>query len=804
MGLLKPEEFQAKWIGYEPADENAKPKPGPMGCPLLRKEFAVEQPVRRATLYASALGVYRMHINGRPVGNDYFTPDWTDYHKRVYYNTYDVTDLVKQGPNALAGILGPGWYSGAIAWWKDGKIYGPYPRLLAQLEIELADGSRMTVASDGSWKTAAGPILEGEFLAGETYNATQEIPGWDQSGLDVAKWRPVQITKNIPARLEAFPGLTVQETGIVTPVELTEPKTGKFVFNMGQNFTGVARLKVKGPRGTRIVLRFAERLNPDGTIYTTNLRTARCTDTYVLKGDGEEIYQPRFTFRCFQYVEVANYPGKPGLDAITGAALNSAIPLVGKFECSNPMLNKLFSNIVWTQRANYLSVPTDCPQRDERLGWMGDAEAFIRTGTYCADVAAFFTKWMTDVNDAQEAEGDFPNFAPRALEKGPGAAAWGDAGVICPCALYWVYNDRELLERCYPAMTRWIEFCRKHSTNLLRPNEGWGDWLNINADMPRDVMATAYFAESTRLTALAAKSLGNDDDAKKYMDLFEQIKAAFNKAYVAPDGRIKGNTQTCYVLALAFQLLPPEKRPLASQYLLDDIKAHDGRLSTGFVGTSLVMPTLSRFGQTPAAYELVQSEKFPSWGFTIKHGATSIWERWDGWTPEKGFQDPGMNSFAHYAFGAVGQWLFQSMAGIDTQEPGFQQILLKPQPNLSLPASSEKDIAWVKAKYRSLHGEIAVAWKKDAKAGELLLDVTVPANTTAKLLLPWEIAAMSSNQPPIRLFKESGKPLEESPGLKILGPQRTIDLPQGGPVYLAVQLAAGRYHFQTPWSVQSK
>ncbi|MBN2578072.1 MAG: glycoside hydrolase family 78 protein [Pirellulales bacterium] len=795
MGLLEPGEFQAKWIGLEPVEKEAaappekkapdsagkkpKEKPAPMGCPLLRKEFTVDQPLRRATLYASALGVYRMHVNGKPVGNDYFTPDWTDYHKRVYYNAYDVTDLLKQGPNALAGILGPGWYAGPIAWWDGGKLYGPYPRLLAQLEIELADGSRMTVATDGSWKTTRGPVLEGEFLAGETYDATQEIPGWDRPGLDDAKWRPVQMTDKVAARLQAFPGVTVQETGILKPAKITEPQPGKYVFDLGRNFTGVVRLKVKGPRGTRIVLRFAERLNPDGTIYTANLRGARATDTYVLRGDGDEIYQPRFTFHGFQYVEVSGYPGRPGLDAITGVALNSAIPLVGEFECSNPMLNKLFSNIVWTQRGNYLSVPTDCPQRDERLGWMGDAEVFIRTGTYCADVAAFFTKWMVDVDDAQGAEGDFPNFAPRVVDKAPGSAAWGDAGVICPCTLYWVYNDRRLLEKCYPAMTRWVEFCRKHSDHLLRPNEGYGDWLNIKADTPRDVLATAYFAESARLTARAAKILGKEDDAKKYMELFDEIKSAFNKAYVAADGRIKGNTQTCYVLALAFELLPPEKRETAVRYLLEDIKARDGRLSTGFVGTSLLMPTLSRFGRTPTAYALALSEKFPSWGFTVKHGATSIWERWDGWTPEKGFQDPGMNSFAHYAFGAVGQWLFQTMAGIDTQEPGFQKILIRPELG--------EGIDWVKASYRSLHGEIASAWKREGS--KLVLDVTIPANTTAKVSIPVNVNREIERE---KLVSESGRPLSEAPRVKVIGKgksQLSVD----------VEVEAGQYHFETHW-----
>jgi alpha-L-rhamnosidase len=775
MGLLEPQEFKAKWIGYAPADDESASKPAVMGCPLLRKEFKIEQPIRRATLYASALGVYRMYLNGKAVGNDYFTPDWTDYAKRVYYNTYDVTDLVKLGGNALGGILGPGWYSGHIAWDKNGKIYGPYPRLWAQLEIELADGARIVVASDETWKTASGPIVEGEFLAGETYDATKETPGWDEAGFDESQWRAVKITEKIPAKLEAFPGVTVQETDTLTPVKITEPQPGTYVFDMGRNFAGVARLKVTGPRGAQVKMRFAERLNPDGTIYTKNLRAARATDTYVLKGQGQEVYQPRFTYHGSQYVEVTGFPGKPQRDAVTGVALNSAVPLVGEFECSSEMVNTLYQNIVWTQRANYISVPTDCPQRDERLGWTGDAECFVRAATYNADVAAFFTKWLVDLDDAQDAEGAFPDVAPRVVVKEGGTAAWADAGTICPCTIYWVYDDRRLLQRHYPAMVRWVEYCRKNSKNLLRPDAGYGDWLSIKAETPKDVIGTAYFAESAKITALAAKILGREEDAKKYMELFDEIKAAFNKAYVNSEGRIKGNTQTCYVMALYFDLLPEDKREAAVKYLVEDIRNRDGRLSTGFLGTSILMPTLSRFKQTPVAYELLLSEKFPSWGFTIKHGATSIWERWDGWTPEKGFQDPKMNSFAHYSFGAVAQWLFQTVAGIDTARPGFQNILIKPEPG--------DGIDWVKAAYRSPHGKIISAWKKTGN--KLVIDLTIPANTTAKAFLPANLER-SDVQP-----TESGKPVDQAPGVKVLGLDGKT---------LNVEIGAGTYRFEMPYS----
>jgi alpha-L-rhamnosidase len=742
-------------------------------CPLLRKEFKVAGAVRRATVYGSALGNYRLYINGKPVGNDYFTPDWTDYNKRVYYNTYDVTDLIKaNGPNAIGGVLAAGWYAGAIGYQSQRNIYGDKPRLFAQLEIELADGTVQTVATDGSWKTAFGPYIEGEFLAGETYDATKEIAGWADPGLNDADWRAATVTESIPAVLQAFPNVTIQETGALKPLKIAEPKPDAYVFDMGQNFAGFVRLKARGPAGTKVVLRFAEMLNPDGTIYTKNLRGARATDTYILKGDGEEVWQPRFTFHGFRYVEVTGYPGKPAEDAVTGIVINSNVPLVGTFECSSPMVNRLYQNIVWTQRANFISIPTDCPQRDERMGWTGDAQTFVRAATYNADVAAFFTKWLVDLEDAQGADGNFPDVAPRVVDLAGGVAAWADAGTICPWTIYQVYNDKRLLEKHYAAMVRWVEYCRRNSKDLLRPAHGFGDWLSINANTPTDVIATAYFAHSARLTADAARVLGKEADARKYDELFQQIKDAFNKAYLAPDGRIKGNTQTCYGMALWFDLLPKDNRDAATRFLVEDIKSRNIHLSTGFVGTSVLMPTLSATGNTPIAYKLLLNDTFPSWGYSIKHGATSIWERWDGWTAEKGFQDPGMNSFAHYSFGAVARWMFQTVAGIDTAEPGFQRLVIRPQPAEGLTSA--------KACYGSIHGRIATEWKTEN--GVLTLAVGIPANTTATVHLPVANAAGAT---------ESGKPVAQAEGVKFLRSEAGESL---------FEVGAGEYRFAMPWA----
>jgi alpha-L-rhamnosidase len=739
-----------------------------LACPLLRKEFQAAGQVRRATVYASALGIYRLHLNGRPVGDDYFTPGWTDYKKRVYYNTYDVTGLITSaGPNAIGAVLGSGWYAGAIGWKSDRFHYGDRPKVFVQLELEMADGSRQVVASDATWKAAFGPYLEGEFLAGETYDARKEIAGWDRPGLDDAAWEAVAVTDKIEATLQADPNVQVQETGTLRPVKITEPVRGTFVFDLGQNFAGFARLKLSGPAGTKVVMRFAERLNPDGTIYTTNLRGARCMDTYVCKGGGEEVWQPRFTFHGFQYVEVTGYPGRPGEDAITGIAVNSATPMVGRFECSSPMVNQLYRNITWTQRANFISIPTDCPQRDERLGWTGDAEVFVRAATYNADVAAFFTKWLVDLEDAQRPDGGVTDVAPFVLGLGAGTAAWADAGTICPWTVYSVYGDKRLLEKHYGMMTRLVEYDRRNSKDLLRPAAGYGDWLSIGADTPKDVLGTAFFAHSTDLTARAARVLGKDADAARYEKLFDGIKAAFNRAYVADDGRIKGDTQTCYVLGLWFDLLPKEKREAAARYLLADIQKRHTHLSTGFIGTSVLMPTLSEIGATEAAYKLLLNDTYPSWGYSIRHGATSIWERWDGWTAEKGFQDPGMNSFAHYSFGAVARWMFQSVAGIDTDGPGFRRLVIRPRPQAGL--------SWVRASYRSIHGTIATDWKTEGDS--LSLGVTIPANTTATVYVPAES--------PERVT-EDGRPAAEAAGVKLVRREA------GAVVY---EVGAGEYRF---------
>lgn len=740
--------------------------------PFLRKTFTVTKRVRRAYAYATALGLYELHLNGQRVSNDVFRPGWTDYHKRVYYQMYDVTNMLKPGVNAAGIEVGDGWATG-----HDGNggrdRYGiGRPRVNAQINIAYTDGTSDTVITDGSWKAAYGPITEQDLLDGEAYDARQELTGWDQAGFNDASWKPVDKHGVWKAKVEAYPGPTVRRVLELKPLKMTQPTPGAYVYDLGQNMVGWARLMASGQAGTKIRLRFAEMLNPDGTIYTTNLRAARCTDFYTLKGGGREVWEPNFTFRGFRYVEVTGFPGTPNLDTVTGVVASSDTPQTGSFSCSSPMVNQLQSNIEWGQRGNFLEVPTDCPQRDERCGWMGDAQIFIRTACDNADVASFFTKWMTDVEDAQRGDA-FSDVSPD-ICCGAGTPAWGDAGVIVPWTIYHVYGDKRIILRHYDAMQRWIGWMEKNSTNLVRPAGGYGDWLNNGENTPTEVIATAYFAYSTALMAKMAHAVGKEADARHYEDLETRIKAAFNTAFVAPDGHIKGNTQTDYLLALDMDLLPEAQRAAAAKYLVDNIEKHNWHLATGFVGVGYITPTLTRFGYTDVAYRLLNNDTYPSWGFSIKHGATTIWERWDGWTPDKGFQDPGMNSFNHYSLGSVGQWMYSTVAGIDADGAGYSHILIHPRPGGGL--------TYAEATYNSIRGPIASNWR--TTKGALQMTVTIPANTAATVYVPGTGNVM-----------ESGQPLAQVAGIKNLGVEDGAT---------KLEIGSGTYSFSVPVAVASR
>ena len=757
-------------------------------APYLRKTFAVSKAVKSARVYATAQGLYTLTLNGKPVSHDVFRPGWTDYNKRIQYQTYDVTRLVQNGSNALGVVLGDGWFCGHVGL-TGGNNYGTKPRALVQMQIAYTDGTSQNIVSDGSWAATTGPVLSDDLLDGETYDARKELTGWNTPDYNDSDWQkaavlgqekpkptsPLLPVPPAPQLVSQF-DQSVQVVEELKPRTVTEKPNGAYVFDLGQNMVGWARLKARAEAGTTIRMRFAEMLNPDGTIYTTNLRGAKCTDYYTCKGNGVETWEPSFTFHGFRYVELTGLKSKPSLDAVTGVVITSAAPQTGTFTCSSPLVNQLQHNIVWGQHGNYLEVPTDCPQRDERLGWMGDAQIFVRTACFNNDIAAFMTKWTQDVVDAQSPAGGFSDVTPRVGDPADGAPAWGDAGVIVPWTIYQCYGDTRLIAERYPAMQKWIEYVRSVNPDLVwrkRANNNFGDWLNTGSDTPREVLSTAYFAYSARLLSKMALAIGKTDEARQYEDLFQQIKAAFNQEFVAPDGRIKGDTQTAYVLALRFDLLPPEKRETAAKYLVDDIlNKRGGHLSTGFLGVGYLTPTLTQTGYLDVAYRLLNNDTYPSWGYSIRHGATTIWERWDGWTEEKGFQDPGMNSFNHYSLGSVGEWMYASVAGIDLDpaQPGYKHILLHPHPGGGL--------TYARAAYDSIHGRIVSDWKLEN--GRLAYRVEVPANTTATVWVP------ASGETPVM---EGGKPADKADGVKFLRREAG---------YAVYEIGSGAYAFTAP------
>ncbi len=736
MGLIKSADWKADWIGFDTGSLNKNPTLHLPPSPYLRKSFIIKRNIRRATVYVSALGLFELFINGRRVGHDYFTPGWTNYRKRVYYQTYDVTALLKDGDNAIGAILANGWYAGYVGFAPRHKesakvraFYGETPALLVQLEIEYDNGQIKSIATDKTWKASTGPILEADILMGETYDARLEMLGWSRPMFDDQSWKPVKLIKVTVSRIESYPSDPVRVTQKIRPIEITEPGLGVFVFNMGQNFAGRVRLKVKGKSGTRVVLRFAEMLHQDGTIMTENLRSARCTDTYIIKGTGvEEIWEPRFTYHGFQYVEVIGFPGEPDLDAITGIVMHSAMPPAGTFKSSDKMVNKLYNNIVWSQLSNFFEIPTDCPQRDERLGWTGDAQLFIRSATYNMDVATFFTKWLVSLEDDQRPSGAFPDFAPMPyllFEPSPG---WMDAGVIIPYTLYQVYGDTRVIKRHYKAMTKFMDFLQRTSNAYLRVPQyhSWGDWLSLDNKIPESLIATAYFAYDAKLMAEMAAAIGQTEDAQKYNRLFDNIKAAFNRAFVMENGRILGDTQTGYALALNLGFLSHQFNELAGQHLVDLIRKRNWHLATGFLGMKHLLQALTNQGYKDVAYGLLTNKTYPSWGYSIENGATTIWERWNSYTKDNGFENPEMHTNNHYAFGSVCEWMFVFMAGIDTDGPGFKRINIRPY--------TGGEITSVEASYNSIHGLIETKWS--VHNGNFLLDITIPVNTRATVYIP--------------------------------------------------------------------
>ncbi len=697
---------------------------------VLRHEFTLDKPVKSATLHVAALGFADVHINGDRITGR-FVSEWTDYNKRVYSESYDITDALGTGDNAIVTTLADGWYSGYLGYGHGREHYGKHPRVACILNITFTDGSTTTITTGKDWKGNTGPIRAADMFMGEIIDHATTTSGAENADFDDADWYPVSV--GLPeARpvVEPSPTVAIDAFHEFTALSITEPTPGAYVVDFGQNFAGVVRLEVLGKPGQTITVRHGERLNPDGTLYTDNLRFAKATDTFICKG-GEETFEPRFTFHGFQFAEITGLTEKLQRSDITGIAIGSLTPRVGGFDCSNEMLNQLASNIYWTQRANFISVPTDCPQRDERLGWMGDAQVYIRSAGLVCDVHAFMRKWLVDVIDATDASGNPPKFAPviQTDGGGDGGPAWADAATIVPWALYEMYNDTDVLARQYDNMKGYVDFQAARATPERLPPanfHAFGDWLDVQDPTPKEVIFMAYWAESTRIVADTAKLLGKEEDAKKYSTLRDQIIEAFNGHFVDDEGHVLGDSQTAYVLALRYGLVSGERYEQAASRLIELIEARDWHLSTGFIGTKDLMLVLAQIGRNDIAYRLITNTTYPSWGFTIEHGATSIWERWDGWTPDHGFQSVGMNSFAHYSFGAVYQWMVENIGGIQLVEPGYASFRIAPTPGGGLTHGG--------ASLETIHGQILSRW--DIEGDTITMRVEVPVETTCVIVVP--------------------------------------------------------------------
>lgn len=766
-GLLGRADWGAAWIRRDgrsvppvdpPTDDDAAGE-GLWTWPpaRFRREFRLSFTPVRARAYVTAHGVYQLRINGSRVGRDELTPGWTDYRTRLQYQTYDVTDLLTAGANALGALVADGWWAGYIGFDPRHRAqhYGEYPELLASIRIDGRDGEKIVIGTDGEWKEKPGEICYADFLAGEKHDLRLLTPGWDRSGFDDAGWSSALTADADTSALIGTLDEAVRVTEEVAASEISRSPSGRLLVDFGQNLVGRVRMRIAGlPAGTTITLRHGETLDA-GELYTANLRGAVATDEITVGESGEEFFEPRFTTHGFRYVELTGHPGEPAADDVTARVLHSDSESVGELHCSEEMVEQLLSNIRWGQRGNYVSVPTDCPQRDERLGWTADAQIFLPTACFNYDLAAFMSRWMLDLVAGQDDDGAFPDVAPRLLADREGAPAWGDAGTVVPYHLWQVYGDVRILQRSYPAMRAWVDHIERHNADLIwrhATGNSYGDWLQIDADTPRDVVATAYFARSASIVAATAEIVGETSDASRYGDLAARIRRAFTAEFVTSAGVIGGGTQTAHLMALAWKLIPGEVRPLTFEHLCRDLEGRGCRLTTGFVGVPLLCPVLSAGGRDDLAFGLLHQEAFPSWGYSIRNGATTIWERWDGWTEARGFQSTMMNSFNHYSLGSVGEWLWRSVAGIDqtADSVGFGALVIAPRLG--------ERLDWVSGRYDSPRGVISVRWQRDGDG--VRGDIEIPPGRHCELRLPARATADVT---------VDGQPAADVTGVTVLG-----------------------------------
>ena len=719
------EDLQAKgrWVGMS-RQGNQDETP----AVYLKKSFTAKSAVKRATLTWTVLGLGKFTLNGDEVGNDFLVPGWSDFRKRTQVLSYDLTKHLQTGENELVACLGDGWYCGHLLFKRERDFYGNTPQLLAMIDIEYQNSESECIYTDESWLVGQGKIRMSDIYDGETFD----------SNFSFQNWQPADIFPAYDGELEYKINDTVQVTETLQPVDVTWHESGVYIFDFGQNFAGLCRLRLQGKKNQKIVLRFAEMLQDDGSLYLENLRLAKATDTYICAGEGVEEWTPSFTYHGFRYVSVDGLTQEPPADLLTGLVLHTQMKPLGTFECSNADINQLHSNIRWGLRSNFVEIPTDCPQRDERLGWTGDAQIFVGTAAFHYDVKDFFRKWMKDLVDGQLPNGAFPDIAPDVLHGLEnfhytfGNAAWADAGVICPWMVYWHTGDVLILEENYSAMRRWMEYQIEHSRDLVREPTVYGDWLAIDAvradraPVPTDFVGTAYFAYTAFLMGKIATVLGREEDVVFFRELHERIRVAFQKEFVTNNGRLAGECQTAYLLALAFDLLPEELEQKALTRLVYLIESRDYHLTTGFIGTPLLCPVLTKYGRTDVAYKLLFQDTYPSWLYPIRNGATTMWERWNSYTKECGFGPVEMNSFNHYAYGAIGEWMYQVVGGIRATEAGYKKVEIAPQPHA--------DIDWAKISLKTPHGLLRCEWKVEGDF--FTIDTEIPPGVQAVLLLP--------------------------------------------------------------------
>ena len=755
-GLLTTADWQgAQWIGA-PFDAIDQPRP------LLRGTLQLDKPVRQARLYATAQGVYQLWLNGRPVGDQVLAPGWTDYRQRLQVQAYDVTDLLRVGANVIGAALADGWFRGKVGMGWQG-VYGQQLALKAKLRVTYADGSTQDFGTGAPWRSLPGPFVQADLQDGEHYDARRLPDGWAEPGFDDAAWQAVTLRADTAARLVPQPDEPVRVTE-VRPAQARLPApAGAFLYDVGQNVVGVARVRLSGRAGQTVRLRYAEEIyrrgDRQGQAYTDNLRSAAATDTYTFARDETVTYQPRFTQHGFRYIEISGVDAEPALADVEAVVLGSDLPAIGDLRLSHPMLDQLVRNIRWGQRGNFVSIPTDTPARDERLGWTGDINVFAPTASRLQDTRAFLSKWMDDMRDAQRTDGNIPAVVPYPGKQfGETGVGWSDAFITVPYAVWRATGDARILRRNWTAMRRFYDFVQASATadgNLLEEGRAsWfsGDWLSLEGvDRLREhpVIATAYFAEDTRMMAEMAAALGEAGRARDALALADRIRGAFVRAYRQADGRIEPGTQTAYAMALGMGLLAPgAQRDATAARFVDKLAADDRHLKTGFLGTAWLLPALSSIDRDDLAMRLLLNDDYPSWGFEIRMGATTVWERWNSIRSDGQFGPVDMNSFNHYANGAVGDWMFQRLGGLQMLEPGYRRARIAPL--VSHPALSH-----AKASLRTPYGLLASDWRR-APDG-LHLSVDVPVGTDAEVLLP---------TPSAQRVQEGARAASAAPGVR--------------------------------------